>query len=113
MTRIAATLTVRVTTLLVLFFRFAQDRQEAQRDSIAPKKQLAQPAAIGHPTFVSPHANPIAISGDRDFVANTPAATIVLPMCTVMSCMTSSRDGSKRSLPRGRFEFAPRQNSRA
>jgi hypothetical protein len=92
MTRIAATLTVRVTTLLVLCFRFAQDRQETQRDSIAPKKELAQPAAIGHPTFVSPHANLIAISGDRVFVANTLAATTASPTCTAMSCMTSSRD---------------------
>lgn len=32
--------------------------------------------AVGHPTFVSPHANPIAISGDRVFVVNTPADTV-------------------------------------
>lgn len=76
MTRIAATMTVAVTTLLLLCFSFAQDRQETQRDSIAPKKELAQPATIGHPTFVSPHANPIAINGDRVFVANTPADTV-------------------------------------
>ena len=32
--------------------------------------------AIGHPTFVSPHANPIAISGDQVFVVNTPSGTV-------------------------------------
>ena len=31
---------------------------------------------VGHPTFVSPHANPIVISGDRVFVVNTPADTV-------------------------------------
>ena len=34
------------------------------------------PVAVGHPTFVSPHASPIAISGGRVFVANTPADTV-------------------------------------
>lgn len=33
-------------------------------------------SAIGHPTFVSPHASPIAVEGDRVFVANTPADTL-------------------------------------
>ena len=31
---------------------------------------------VGHPTFVSPHANPIAISGNCVFVVNTPADTV-------------------------------------
>jgi YVTN family beta-propeller protein len=34
------------------------------------------PAAVGRPTFVSPHAAPIAISGGLVFVANTPADTV-------------------------------------
>ncbi|MCH8977789.1 MAG: YncE family protein, partial [Armatimonadetes bacterium] len=34
------------------------------------------PVAIGHPTFVSPHASPIAISGGHVFVANTPSDTV-------------------------------------
>jgi YVTN family beta-propeller protein len=38
----------------------------------APRK----PAAVGHPTFVSPHASPIAISDGRVFVANTPSDTV-------------------------------------
>ncbi len=32
--------------------------------------------SVGHPTFVSPHANPIAICGERVFVVNTPADTV-------------------------------------
>ncbi len=31
---------------------------------------------VGHPTFMSPHAAPIAVSGGRVFVANTPADTV-------------------------------------
>ena len=31
---------------------------------------------VGHPTFVSPHASPIAISGRLVFVANTPSDTV-------------------------------------
>ncbi len=31
---------------------------------------------VGHPTFVSPHTNPIAISVNRVFVVNTPADTV-------------------------------------
>jgi Transglutaminase-like superfamily len=42
MTRIAATLTVGVTNLLVLCFSLAQDRQEIQRDSNAPPQVVAQ-----------------------------------------------------------------------
>ena len=39
-------------------------------------KEKVDFAAIGHPTFVSPHANPIAISGDQVFVVNTPSGTV-------------------------------------
>ena len=35
-----------------------------------------QPAAIGHPSFLSPHVRPIAIHGRHVFVANTPADTL-------------------------------------
>ena len=31
---------------------------------------------VGHPTFMSPHVSPIAVSGRRVFVANTPAGTV-------------------------------------
>jgi YVTN family beta-propeller protein len=35
-----------------------------------------KPAEIGHPSFLSPHSRPIALHGDRVFVANTPADTV-------------------------------------
>ena len=35
-----------------------------------------KPAAVGHPTFVSPHASPIAIRGGLVFVVNTPSDTV-------------------------------------
>jgi YVTN family beta-propeller protein len=34
------------------------------------------PAKIGYPSFMSPHASPILIHGDRVFVVNTPADTV-------------------------------------
>ncbi len=38
------------------------------------RRQSFQP--VGRPTFVSPHASPIAVSGNRVFVANSPADTV-------------------------------------
>lgn len=35
-----------------------------------------KPTAVGHPTFVSPHASPIAVSGGHVFVVNTPSDTV-------------------------------------
>ena len=43
---------------------------------LAPVVAGAQDNAIGHPTFLSPHAAPIALNGGRVFVANTPADTV-------------------------------------
>ncbi|MEO1843797.1 MAG: hypothetical protein ABGZ37_05915, partial [Akkermansiaceae bacterium] len=34
------------------------------------------PAKIGHPSFLSPHASPIALHGKRLFVVNTPSDTV-------------------------------------
>ncbi len=76
MTRIAATMTVAVTVCFFLCFSFAQDRPEQQRDSLSTTSEPAPPATIGHPAFMSPHASPIAISGGRVFVTNTPADTV-------------------------------------
>ncbi len=36
----------------------------------------AEPVAVGHPSFMSPHASPIATDGGRVFVANTPSDTV-------------------------------------
>lgn len=40
--------------------------------AIASTVALAQSQDIGHPTFVSPHASPIAVHGNRVFAVNTP-----------------------------------------
>jgi len=42
----------------------------------APGVAGAQATDIGHPTFMSPHAGPIVVSGGRVFVTNTPADTV-------------------------------------
>ena len=34
------------------------------------------PKQVGHPPFLSPHASPIKVHGDRVFVVNTPADTV-------------------------------------
>jgi YVTN family beta-propeller protein len=41
-----------------------------------PDSQPRLPVAVGHPTFVSPHASPIALSGGLVFVVNTPSDTV-------------------------------------
>ncbi len=51
----------------------ARDRNSRSTDSADSPQR---PAAVGHPTFVSPHASPIAISGGHVFVVNTPSDTV-------------------------------------
>lgn len=41
-----------------------------------PTSTPAPPAVAGYPTFLSPHAKPIALNGNRLWVANTPADTV-------------------------------------
>ncbi len=43
---------------------------------VGPAKKMSPPTAVGHPTFVSPHAHPIAVRDGQVFVANTPADTL-------------------------------------
>ncbi|HSR70124.1 MAG TPA: dockerin type I domain-containing protein [Acidobacteriota bacterium] len=50
----------------------ARGLQEAN-GAQAPPLQRSQ---TGHPTFMSPHSNPIVLIGGRVFVANTPADTV-------------------------------------
>ncbi len=65
-------------------YGFAQDRTgpaRAASNGVPPRAEGASasprpPAAIGHPSFVSPHASPIAVAGGRVFVVNTPADTV-------------------------------------
>ena len=45
-------------------------------ESLENAPASSTPADVGHPTFVSPHANPIAVAGDHVFVVNTPADTL-------------------------------------
>ena len=45
--------------------------------AFALETQTTQPPSVtGHPSFLSPHASPIAVNGGRVFVANTPAGTV-------------------------------------
>ena len=49
---------------------------DASREVGAVDAPVARPKPTGPPTFVSPHAAPIAVHGGRVFVANTPADTV-------------------------------------
>jgi YVTN family beta-propeller protein len=70
--------------LALLGYGFAQDQtnpQNTARDrgplnTDAEVGAPQEPAVVGHPTFMSPHAAPIAVNGDRVFVVNTPADTV-------------------------------------
>ena len=44
--------------------------------SAASNDEGWQASAVGHPTFASPHFNPIAVAGGFVYVANTPADTV-------------------------------------
>lgn len=43
---------------------------------VSPLHAQTAPQKIGHPTFLSPHANPIVIQAGQVFVANTPADSV-------------------------------------
>ena len=80
MTRTAIALTL--STIIGASIFLAQDRAEAEpRTSKASTtvsavaRSRTQPL-VGHSSFMSPHAAPIAFSGGRVFVANTPADTV-------------------------------------
>lgn len=51
---------------------FGRDDPPPARKADASKP----PAAVGHPSMESPQFNPVAVSGGRVFVANTPAGTV-------------------------------------
>ncbi|MFL2847118.1 MAG: YncE family protein, partial [Pseudohongiellaceae bacterium] len=50
-----------------------QQRVESQSENFLGQ---FEPTQIGHPSFVSPHASPIAVNNSLVFVANTPADTV-------------------------------------
>ena len=51
--------------------RFLALLDEEEERGVAPNRR-----DVGHPTFASPHARPIAINGGYVYVANTPADTV-------------------------------------
>ena len=65
-----------LTCLLVLLVLPLASLHVAAAATTEPQDVAAKRRAIGHPTFMSPHANPIVVRGERVFVANTPADTI-------------------------------------
>ena len=56
-----------------------------------------RPAEIGHPSFMSPHASPIAISGEHVFVVNTQSDT--LDVICLLYTSPSPRDLSTSRMP--------------
>ena len=53
----------------------AESQQQVESQSGNSQRQF-EPTQIGHPSFVSPHASPIAINNNLVFVTNTPADTV-------------------------------------
>lgn len=60
------------------FFRAEEESQADTVDSRVSDQAavMQEQGPVGYPSFMSPHSNPIAIAGDRVFVANTPADTV-------------------------------------
>jgi YVTN family beta-propeller protein len=54
----------------------AQKSAVGDDSNLKSKSAPRRPAAVGRPTFASPHATPIAINGGQVFVANTPSDTV-------------------------------------
>ena len=69
-TAVAATLILGVSVIQVVMHRSAQ--------GVAADNPITPPPvqAVGHPSMESPQFNPIAVCGERLFVANTPAGTV-------------------------------------
>lgn len=67
-----------VTTLCLATFAWS-GRDETERspgEHVVAGRSPAVAAPIGHPSFLSPHASPVALQGGRVFVVNTPADTV-------------------------------------
>lgn len=69
---------IALSLIALLGYCFAQGRSEAQRAARGGRQSGSprRPVRVGHPTFSSPHASPIAVSGGDVFVVNTPADTV-------------------------------------
>ncbi len=81
MTRIAAGM-LFVAFIFIAVFAVTTTLDGKGRDGKSPASDAKTPASprppveVGHPTFVSPHASPIAVSGGQVFVVNTPSDTV-------------------------------------
>ncbi len=61
---------------VVLFLAAAMLNQPKPKAAVESDKVPPAPVQVGHPTFVSPHASPIAVCNELVFVVNTPADTV-------------------------------------
>lgn len=75
-TRIVAALVPAVLLASALFPNADSDEQNSLSAALKPTSSPGRPLKVGHPTFVSPHANPITVNGELVFVVNTPADTV-------------------------------------
>ena len=76
-----------VLTLTALFFSCSIAQEHGKPTEQTPSglpsaitdaagNYLESPTAVGHPTFMSPHASPIVVNGNYVFVVNTPSDTV-------------------------------------
>lgn len=76
-----------ILSLTVLFFSCGIAQEQGKEAKQAPSElrtaipdvsvnQFQSATAVGHPTFMSPHASPIVLNGNYVFVVNTPADTV-------------------------------------
>ena len=74
-TNIRSAFGVSLLAMLGSVIVFAESQQQVESQSESSQRQF-EPTQIGHPSFVSPHASPIAINNNLVFVTNTPADTV-------------------------------------
>jgi YVTN family beta-propeller protein len=69
---------VAFVVVLTLLFIATATSSGATANLVEPEATIPSQYAsdIGHPTFVSPHTNPIAVHNGQVFVVNTPSATL-------------------------------------
>ena len=72
----ATALTLSLAIALVSVILIANDTSDTHAADAKKSAKPGKPKKVGHPTFMSPHSRPIAIYGDRVFVANTPSDTL-------------------------------------
>ena len=68
--------TASVALIVSSLFPSVDQEEGSVEAAFKPANSPGRPLKVGHPTFASPHANPIAINGELVFVVNTPADTV-------------------------------------